>query len=227
MAKKFENPAELVASAQLVESAQTAMADIQRREEIEALTNATKILSEYGPALKNFPDIADRNITACNLVIDVFREGIHLKPGFGKTVIESLSPTLETFVKKVSDEHATFRTEFKDDRTALQSDFAKERSAFAKEMAKLHEAQLDAIRATHRRNLADIDRKDSRIAVPPYIIYVVTALLLLLAIHFGATLIAILTDTPTARLATITVIFLAFMILLPTLIIYLHRQEYL
>ena len=227
MAKKFENPAEFVESAQLVESAQTAMADLQRREEIEALTRATKILSEYGPALKNFPDIADRNITACNLVIDVFREGIHLKPGFGKTVIESLSPTLETFVKKVADEHATFRTEFKDDRTAFKSDLLNDRTAFIQEMTKLHEAQLDAIRATHRRNLADIDRKDSRIAMPPYIIYVVITLLILLAIHFGAILIAILTDTPTGRLATITIIFLAFMILLPTLIIYLHRREYL
>ncbi len=211
----------------MVQSAQTAMADLQRREEIEALTRATKILSEYGPALKNFPDIADRNITACNLVIDVFREGIHLKPGFGKTVIESLSPTLETFVKKVADEHATFRTEFKDDRATLQSDLAKERDAFIQEMTKLHEAQLDAIRATHRRNLADLDCKDSRIAMPPYIIYVVITLLLLLAIHFGATLIAILTDTPTGRLATITVIFLAFMFLLPALIIYLHHRDWL
>ena len=227
MAKKFENPAEFVESAQLVESAQTAMADLQRREEIEALTKATKILSEYGPALKNFPDIADRNITACNLVIDVFREGVHLKPGFGKTVIEGVIPTLETFVKKVADEHATFRTEFKDDSTALQSDLVKERTAFIQEMTKLHEAQLDAIRAAHRRNLADLDRKDSRIAVPPYVIYVVMTLLLLLAIHFGATLIAILTDTPTGRLATITIAFLAFIILLPALIIYLHGQEYL
>lgn len=221
MAKKFENPTELVASAQ------TAIDDYQRREEIEALTKATKILSEYGPALKDFPDIANRIITPCNLVVDVFREGIHLKPGFGKTIIESLSPTLETFVKKVASEHATFRTEFKDDRATFQSEMANECKAFTQEMTKLHEAHLDAIRNAHRRNLAALDRKDSRIAVPSYIIYVVITLLLLLAIHFGATLIAILTDTPTSRLATITIIFLALLVLLPALIIYLHRQEYL
>lgn len=186
----------------------------------EAVTEATRILADYCETFKAFPEKFDSHTVAIKNCTNALNNGLRLTPEFEAKLRES------------------FKTVIKESKDELNEALLKEKKSFVDDVTKLHKVELEKTKKEHSELTVDINsavirlrhelNKDSHcISVPLAILIIIGIVVFFLTLHYGMAILALCLHLPIECLTKLTVVTLVMIILLPALIIYLHRQDWL
>lgn len=197
-----------------LEEARRAIETHRRQQEIQTMERIATALTESAPLLKDFSAKTDTLSVALDRTLKAINGGIHPAVGFSRKIAQGVSEVASDLTES-----------FINERKAIGKDIEAERKRFIQEIRELHTHQLQTIQSVHRMNLLDIDRKDSRISLPPYIILICVFLLAVLSMFFGMILFAVLHDFSASEMSTLVWIFIFAIAICSAALIYVHFRE--
>lgn len=212
----IEKQPDLIPGPDPLEEARRAIETHRRQQEFQTMERIAVAMTESAPLLKDFTEKADSLSAALDRTLKAINGGIHPAVGFKRKIAQIVSEVASDLTESLVIE-----------RKAIGKDIESERKRFIQEIRELHSHQLQTIQSVHRMNLLDLERKDSRISIPPYIILICVFLLAVLSMFFGMVLFAVMHDFSAAELSTLVWSLLFCIAICSGALIYFHFREWL
>lgn len=191
----------------------------QHNLDIEAVTEATKILADYCETFKAFPNKFDSHTDTINSCTQAINNGLRLTPEF------------ENRVKEL------FKTIIKEGKEDLCKTLTKEKTSFVEDVTKLHQTELEKTKKEHSELTTDINKavlrlrhelndNSHRISVPVSILIIIGVVVFFLALHYGMVIVAICNHVPIERLIRLTVGVFCMIVIFTTAVVYISRWDW-
>lgn len=190
----------------------------QHNLDIEAVTEATKILADYCETFKAFPKKFDSHTTAINSCTQAINSGLRLTPEF------------ENRVKDL------FKTIIKEGKEDLCKTLSTEKKSFVDDVTRLHQTELEKTKKEHSELTTDINKtvirlrhelndNTHRISVPVSILIIIGVVVFFLVLHYGMVILALCFHIPIEWLTKLTVVTPVMIILLSGASLYISRYD--